>query len=50
MKLTAIRKLEGTITLKSGLHIGSGNMEMHIGGTDSPVIKHPHTSFRGERK
>lgn len=43
MKLTAIRKLEGTITLKSGLHIGSGNMEMHIGGTDSPVIKHPHT-------
>ncbi len=34
---------EGTITLKSGLHIGSGNMEMHIGGTDSPVIKHPHT-------
>lgn len=43
MKLTAIKKLEGTITLKSGLHIGSGNMEMHIGGTDSPVIKHPHT-------
>ena len=38
-----IKKLEGTITLKSGLHIGSGNMEMHIGGTDSPVIKHPHT-------
>jgi CRISPR-associated protein Csm3 len=43
MKLTEIRKIEGTITLKSGLHIGSGNMEMHIGGTDSPVIKHPHT-------
>jgi CRISPR-associated protein Csm3 len=43
MKLTEIKKLEGTITLKSGLHIGSGNMEMHIGGTDSPVIKHPHT-------
>ena len=43
MKLTTIKKLEGTITLKSGLHIGSGNMEMHIGGTDSPVIKHPHT-------
>lgn len=43
MKLTEIRKLKGTITLKSGLHIGSGNMEMHIGGTDSPVIKHPHT-------
>ncbi|MEP9412477.1 MAG: type III-A CRISPR-associated RAMP protein Csm3 [Candidatus Brocadia sp.] len=43
MKLTAIKKLEGAIVLKSGLHIGSGNMEMHIGGTDSPVIKHPHT-------
>ncbi len=43
MRLTEIKKLEGTITLLSGLHIGSGNMEMHIGGTDSPVIKHPHT-------
>lgn len=43
MKLLAIKELKGTITLKSGLHIGSGNMEMHIGGTDSPVIKHPHT-------
>lgn len=43
MKLIAIKELKGTITLKSGLHIGSGNMEMHIGGTDSPVIKHPHT-------
>lgn len=42
-KLTAIEKLGGTITLRSGLHIGSGDMEMHIGGTDSPVIKHPHT-------
>ena len=43
MRLTAIKILEGKITLKSGLHIGSGDMEMHIGGTDSPVIKHPHT-------
>ena len=43
MKLLSIKKLQGKITLKSGLHIGSGNMEMHIGGTDSPVIKHPHT-------
>lgn len=43
MRLTAIKIIEGKITLKSGLHIGSGNMEMHIGGTDSPVIKHPHT-------
>jgi len=43
MKLITIQKLQGKIILKSGLHIGSGNMEMHIGGTDSPVIKHPHT-------
>jgi hypothetical protein len=26
-----------------GLHIGSGNTEMHIGGTDNPVIKNPIT-------
>jgi len=43
MVLKEIKKIEGKIILKSGLHIGSGNMEMHIGGTDSPVIKHPHT-------
>mgnify|MGYP001025382018 CR=1 FL=1 len=43
MRLKEIKKLEGKIVLKTGLHIGSGNMEMHIGGTDSPVIKHPHT-------
>ena len=42
-QLKNIRQLKGTIVLKSGLHIGSGNMEMQIGGTDSPVIKHPHT-------
>jgi len=43
MKLRQIREVKGKIILKSGLHIGSGNMEMKIGGTDSPVIKHPHT-------
>lgn len=43
MRLISIKKLQGKIILKSGLHVGSGNMEMHIGGTDSPVIKHPHT-------
>lgn len=43
MRLKEIKELKGMIVLKSGLHIGSGNMEMHIGGTDSPVIKHPHT-------
>lgn len=43
MKLHKICAYNGTVILKSGLHIGSGDMEMHIGGTDSPVIKHPHT-------
>ncbi len=43
MKLTAIKKLTGQIELVTGLHIGSGNNEMHIGGTDNPVIKHPKT-------
>ncbi|MFQ3675747.1 MAG: type III-A CRISPR-associated RAMP protein Csm3 [Endomicrobiia bacterium] len=43
MKLGSIKKVVGKIVLKSGLHIGSGNTEMHIGGTDNPVIKHPHT-------
>jgi CRISPR-associated protein Csm3 len=43
MKLTAIQKLTGVLELVSGLHIGSGNTEMHIGGTDNPVIKNPLT-------
>ena len=43
MKLTAIKKLTGTLELITGLHIGSGNNEMHIGGTDNPVLKHPRT-------
>lgn len=43
MKLTALRKLTGRIELVSGLHIGSGNTEMHIGGTDNPIIKNPVT-------
>jgi len=41
MKLTHIQRLSGQIELLSGLHIGSGNTEIHIGGTDNPVIKNP---------
>lgn len=41
MQLTQIRKLEGTITLKTGLHIGAGDTEMRSGGTDNPVVKNP---------
>lgn len=43
MKLRNMKEITGTITLKSGLHIGAGDMEMKIGGTDNPVVKHPHT-------
>ncbi len=44
MKLVAMKEISGTITLNSGLHIGAGDTEMHIGGTDNPVIKHPHSN------
>jgi len=56
MKLQNMKEITGAITLKSGLHIGAGDMEMKIGGTDNSVIKHPHTmepfipgsSFKGK--
>lgn len=43
MQLIEIKEIKGKIVLKSGLHIGAGDMEMQIGGTDNPVIKHPYT-------
>jgi len=43
MQLINIKQIKGRIILKSGLHIGAGDTEMHIGGTDTPVVKHPHT-------
>lgn len=43
MQLTNIQLLQGKIRLLTGLHIGAGNEEMHIGGTDNPVIKNPLT-------
>lgn len=43
MKLEKISTISGTIELLTGLHIGSGDLEMHIGGTDNPVIKNPIT-------
>lgn len=44
MKLTNIVEVSGTLELLSGLHIGGGSVEMHIGGSDNPVIRHPHTN------
>lgn len=41
MQLTQIKKITGTLVLKSGLHIGAGDTEMRIGGTDNPVVKDP---------
>lgn len=44
MQLTHIQKLTGRLELVSGLHIGGSSAEMHIGGTDNPVIKNPVTN------
>jgi CRISPR-associated protein Csm3 len=44
MQLTRIAKITGQIELITGLHIGSGNAEIRIGGTDNPVIKNPITN------
>ena len=41
MQLTKICLIEGCIELVTGLHIGAGSEEMHIGGTDNPVVKNP---------
>ncbi len=41
MQLTKICLIEGGIELVTGLHIGAGSEEMHIGGTDNPVVKNP---------
>ncbi|MCF6265491.1 MAG: type III-A CRISPR-associated RAMP protein Csm3 [Desulfuromusa sp.] len=43
MKLENIYKIEGKITILTGLHIGAGNDTMEIGGMDQPIIKHPLT-------
>lgn len=42
MKLEKMQTLSATLVLETGLHIGGGDSAMHIGGIDSPVIKHPH--------
>jgi CRISPR-associated protein Csm3 len=44
MKIIKIKEIKGTITALTGLHIGMGNQEIHIGGIDNPVIKDPLTN------
>lgn len=45
LKLVAMKMITGKIELLSGLHIGAGDAGLRIGGTDSPVIKNPHTNL-----
>ncbi len=45
MKLREIKSITGVIVLKTGLHIGAGSDEIHIGGIDSPVVKDPLTGW-----
>ncbi|RMG24665.1 MAG: type III-A CRISPR-associated RAMP protein Csm3, partial [Methanobacteriota archaeon] len=41
MKLRKVYEIDGKITALTGLHIGMGNQEIHIGGIDNPVVRHP---------
>lgn len=43
MRLAEIKMLTAEIELLTGLHIGGGDADMHIGGIDNSVIKHPVT-------
>ena len=42
-QLTAITTIEAKLEILTGLRIGAGDAEMHIGGVDNTVIKHPIT-------
>lgn len=43
MKQIETKKLSGKIIVKTGLHIGSGNEKVEIGGMDNPIIRNPLT-------
>ena len=42
-QLTGITTIAATLELITGLRIGAGDAEMHIGGVDNTVVKHPIT-------
>lgn len=42
-QLVQIHSIEATLELVTGLRIGAGDAEMHIGGVDNTVVKHPIT-------
>lgn len=41
MKLENYIEITGTITVKTGLHIGGNKDDIEIGGNDNPVMRHP---------
>jgi len=43
MKLEKYIEITGTITVKTGLHIGGNKDDIEIGGNDNPVMRHPVT-------
>lgn len=43
MKLNQILLIKATLRCASGLHIGGGDAEMHIGGIDNAVVRNPLT-------
>lgn len=38
-------RLEGTLVMKTGLHIGGGGESLDIGGLDKPVVRDPITKY-----
>lgn len=42
-KLVGITRIEARLVVRTGLHIGAGDLEMHIGGIDNQVVRHPGT-------
>lgn len=45
MKLTKILTIKAQLRCVSGLHIGAGDTEMHIGGIDNTVVRDPLTQL-----
>ncbi|MFB6272240.1 MAG: type III-A CRISPR-associated RAMP protein Csm3 [Salinibacter sp.] len=43
LKLDRYVTITGTLTCKSGLHIGGSKEDVEIGGMDNPIIRHPLT-------
>lgn len=43
MKVVENKFIRGTLTCRTGLHIGGSREELEIGGVDLPIIKHPVT-------